>query len=121
MPRAPPALLRSFGRGLKPAVGPIAVGGAVAGGSLALGYTAKVAIDAYGRARNPPFQIKEIDTDGDGKADGAWIGDPRTGSQNLLGDVPHKQLNDNERSEERTLQWLIIGGAAVAIALVVMR
>lgn len=128
MPQLPPNFLTSlrrgsvgFGRAMRPAVGPIAVGGAALIGLHGIG----LALDSYGRVQNPPAQTGTIPygsptpTDKSGQA--GFFFDPRTGRTFFFGDPPHEGAGP-ERSEERVTKTALIAGAAIiaAIALIVL-
>lgn len=116
MPRAPPALLRGLGRGLRPAVKPLAYGLAA---STAL-YGASVVVRRVGEARNPPLQYRTVDPDPYRVGDESTLAfDPRTGRTLTFGAAPTDK-GDNERSEERTTNLLIWGGLAAIAAIVVL-
>lgn len=109
MPRAPPALLRSFGRGLAPAVKPLAIAAPVAAG----GWAGNRALKAYGNARNPPLQRENL-------GGSTVLFDTKTGRQTTFG-APPTDKGDNERSEEEMTKWLLGFGALAAVVIVVLR
>ena len=129
MPQLPPTFLTSlrrggvgFGRALRPAVGPIAIGGAALIGL----HGVQLALDSYGKVQNPPAQTGTIPygtpnpNDGQGGEAGFFF-DPRTGRSFFFGDPPNEGSGP-ERSDERVTKTALIAGAAAiaAIAFIVM-
>ena len=129
MPELPPNFLTSlrrgtvgFGRALRPAVAPIAIGGATLLGL----HGVTVALDSWGRVQNPPAQTGTIPygtpnpNDGQGGQAGFFF-DPRTGRSFFFGDPPHEGSGP-ERSDERVTKTALIAGAAAiaAVALIVV-
>ncbi len=129
MPELPPNFLTSlrrggvgFGRALRPAIGPLAIGGAALIGL----HGVQLALDSYGRVQNPPAQTGTIPygtpnpNDGQGGEAGYFF-DPRTGRSFFFGDPP-TEGSGPERSDERVTKTALIAGAAAiaAIAFIVM-
>ena len=128
MPNLPPnfgtALRRGavgFGRALRPAIGPLAVGGAALIGL----HGVQLAVDSYGRLQNPPAQTGSIPygtpTPNDGSGEAGYFFDPRTGRTFFFGDPP-TEGSGPERSEERVTKTALIAGAAAiaAVAFIVI-
>jgi hypothetical protein len=113
--------LAGAGRGLRPAVRPLAIGLGVTAGALALGYAANRGFEGYGKAVNPPAQVISVDKDGDGRQDGLVIFDTRTGGSQSYGQAP-LHTGEPERSNERetkTALW-VAGAVAVAVGAVIV-
>jgi hypothetical protein len=101
-----------FGNFLRPAIRPLAIGGAL----LAGGFATKSAIDAYGRAANPPAQTIPVDTDpAHPGIESFGIFDPRSGRLTVLG-APPSDTGTADRSNERNL--LVLAGAVVGLVAV---
>lgn len=128
MAQLPPNFLTSlrrgavgFGRAFRPAVGPIAVGGAALIGLHGLSG----ALDSWGRVQNPLAQTGTIPygspTPNDGQGEAGYFFDPRTGRSFFFGEPPNEGSGP-ERSDERVTKTALIAGAAViaAVALIVL-
>lgn len=107
-----------FGRSLRSsgALRPLAYG---ASGAAILG-TAGFVIKEVGHAKNPPLQRQNVDLNGDGVPESVYLFDPRTGGGQGYGAQPSFQ-GDDDRSDERTRNLLIVGGLLAVVAVVVLR